>query len=348
MGSGWTVKKSKQSPSRKAGAINSTRCGKIPTNVTKTTRVCNYGLIPNYSVIMFLNPNFIRTYSSLQTPTINDNQFIEWFVGFTDGDGSFSICKCGKYYKLQFSLSQSYYNMRILYYVKSKLGYGSVTKYEKSKMANFRISDSKVLAIFPIFDQYPLLTSKYFYYLRFKQAYQILEDSSLTTEQKNNTIELLLKQPLPVDYISPVISKLEPSISSYSEIDAVITDNWLIGFVEAEGYFGIIPDRDYFNIEFALTQKLDIILLELIKRKLHIPGKIVNYPNSNVLKTKNKRVILKLKDRFLGEFKGMKSLEFKLWSKALYYRETNLEKVNRIYSIFIKLKAKFKSKPDKP
>lgn len=206
---------------------------------------------------MFLNPNFFRTYSSLQTPTINDNQFIEWFVGFTDGDGSFSICKCGKYYKLQFSLSQSYYNMRILYYVKSKLGYGSVTKYEKSKMANLRISDSKVLAkiIFPIFDRYPLLTSKYFYYLRFKQAYQILEDSSLTTEQKNNTIELLLNQPLPVGYISPVISKLEPSISSYSEIDAVITDKWLIGFVEAEGYFGIIPDRDYFNIEFALTQK---------------------------------------------------------------------------------------------
>src|SRR3954470_6558302 len=119
-GTGWTVKKSKQSPSRKAGAINSTRCGKTPTNVTKTTRVYNYGLIPNYSVKMFLNPNFIRTYSSLQTPTINDNQFIEWFVGFTDGDGSFSICKCGKYYKLQFSLSQSYYNMRILYYVKSK------------------------------------------------------------------------------------------------------------------------------------------------------------------------------------------------------------------------------------
>lgn len=88
--------------------------------------------------------------------------------------------------------------------------------------------------------------------------------------------------------------------------------------------------------------------MELIKRKLHIPGKIVNYPNSNVLKTKNKRVILKLKDRFVGEFKGMKSLEFKLWSKALYYRETNLEKVNRIYSILIKFKAKLKSKPDKP
>jgi len=321
-----------------------------PLKVTKTTRVFNNGLIPNYSVKMFLNTNIIRTYSTLQTSTNKlDKKFIEWFVGFTDGDGSFSICKCGKYYKLQFSLSQSYYNMRILYYVKSKLGYGNVTKYEKTKMANFRINDRKVLAkiIFPIFDQYPLLTSKYFYYLRFKQAYQILEDSSLTTEQKNKKIELLLKLPLPVDYTSPVINKLFPSISSYSDIDQVITDNWLVGFVEAEGYFGIIPDRNYFNIEFALTQKLDIILLDLIKRKLHIPGKIVNYPNSNVLKTKNKRVILKIKDRFLGEFKGMKSLEFKLWSKALYYRETNLEKVNKIYSIFIKLKTKFKSKPNK-
>lgn len=314
------------------------------TPFTKTTRVNKNGLFPNYPVKMFLYTNIMREYSTQQEFDLKNKNFYEWFVGFTDGDGSFSIPKCGKYYKLQFSLSQSYYNMRILYYVKSKLGYGSVSKYEKSKIANFRISDRKILAkvIFPIFDEFPLLTSKYFYYLRFKKAYYILENKSLTLEQKNDLISSLLKEQLPTNYISPALNNLDINSSTYQEIDFIINNNWLTGFIEAEGYFGIIPDRDYFYMEFALTQKLDIFLLELIKRKLHIPGKIVKYSNSNVLKTKNKRAITNIKNKFTGQFKGIKSLEFKLWSKALYYRDTNLKKVNKIYSIFIKLKTKFK------
>jgi hypothetical protein len=52
------------------------------------------------------------------------------------------------------------------------LGYGKVLKLEDRKLARFIISDNKVLKekLFPIFDKYPLLSSKYFYYLRFKEA----------------------------------------------------------------------------------------------------------------------------------------------------------------------------------
>ena len=99
---------------------------------------------------------------------LNENdKFKIWLVGFTDGDGCFSIVKSGGYYRLQFSLSQSLYNLRILYYVKSMLGYGSVSRSSKQSWGNFRITDRKVLnqVIFPIFDKYPLLTSKHFNYL---------------------------------------------------------------------------------------------------------------------------------------------------------------------------------------
>jgi len=156
--------------------------------ITRTTWVYNYGLMPNNPVKMFLNTVLVKEYSSLERPKENDIQFNQWLVGFTDGDGCFSIPKCGKYYQLQYSLSQSYYNIRILYYVKSKLGYGGVSKYEKNQIAHFRISDRKGLAnvIFPIFDQFPLRTSKYYYYIKFKKAYEILENPSLNTEQKNN------------------------------------------------------------------------------------------------------------------------------------------------------------------
>jgi len=96
--------------------------------------------------------------------------------------------------------------------------------------------------IFPIFDKYPLLTSKYHNYLKFKTAYFILEDKNLTTLEKNNKIEELLQKSIPIDYISPAIKHLTVE-NSYEEIAKTINIYWLIGFVEAEGNFGIYPDR---------------------------------------------------------------------------------------------------------
>jgi hypothetical protein len=116
----------------------------------------------------------------------------------------------------------------------------------------------------------------------------------------------------------------------------------LVGFTEAEGNFGIFPDRGRFNIEFSLAQKLDKILLLLIKRLLHIPSN-VNYKkqqNIYVLNTKNSRSITNIIDLFAGKLKGIKSLEFKLWSKANYYKNTNIDKVSKIHKIVLKLRKK--------
>jgi hypothetical protein len=145
-------------------------------------------------------------------------------VGFTDGDGCFSIVKSGGTFRLQYSLSQSTYNLRLLYYIKKNLGYGSVTKDSKGIGGAFRITDRKVLnkVIFPIFDKYPLLTSKFFNYERFKKAYFILENTQLTTEIKNKMIEELRSKELPVNYVSPAISHLNKE-SKYEDIVNVIS-----------------------------------------------------------------------------------------------------------------------------
>jgi len=88
--------------------------------------------------------------ASSDTPTVSiyskSDSFLEYFVGFVDGAGSFTIHRCGNYYKLQFSISQALYNIRILYYIKSKLGYGSVSTNKNKGVADFRISDRKSLA----------------------------------------------------------------------------------------------------------------------------------------------------------------------------------------------------------
>ncbi len=52
--------------------------------------------------------------------------FLQWLVGFVDGDGSFTFTKSNGKWSLIFKVSQSTYNLRVLHYIKSQLGVGSI------------------------------------------------------------------------------------------------------------------------------------------------------------------------------------------------------------------------------
>lgn len=296
--------------------------------------------------------NIVSSHQRLNVKQPINEWFEQWLVGFTDGDGSFSVLRQGDSYRLEFDVSQDLYNLRVLHKIKAFLGNGLITINESKRSARLRIIDRKVLAniIFPIFDKYPLLTSKEFSYIKFKRAYTILEDSNLTTLEKNSQIEILINSSIPKNYISTALKNLYPSLKDelfnqknlklipHSDILNIISYNWLTGFIEAKGYFGIIPTKDKFSIEFNITQKLDSVLLEFIRRIFHIPGKLVFSEKRDIyeLKTRNSRAIQNIIKIFNNRFKGMKSLEFKLWSKAFYYRNTNLIKVAKIYQIIKK------------
>jgi len=43
-------------------------------------------------------------------------QFLQWFIGFTEGDGSFIVSK-GKIY---FDITQSLSDIQVLYYIKKR------------------------------------------------------------------------------------------------------------------------------------------------------------------------------------------------------------------------------------
>jgi hypothetical protein len=139
----------------------------------------------------------------------NEEWFLQWLVGLTDGDGSFSILRQGDKWNLTFKISQNIYNLRVLYYIKKQLGAGSVSVESNRNMASFRIRDRFTLGsvIIPIYEKYPLLTFKYFNYDKFKQAYIILENPALNKLERNKLLEDLKSyspSALPVqDYISP-------------------------------------------------------------------------------------------------------------------------------------------------
>lgn len=56
----------------------------------------------------------------------NDYKFLEWFIGFTEGDGSFIVSNKRNY----FIINQK--NLKILYKIKKFLGFGQVLKYSQN------------------------------------------------------------------------------------------------------------------------------------------------------------------------------------------------------------------------
>jgi hypothetical protein len=95
----------------------------------------------------------------------------------------------------------------LLHYIKSGIGVGSVYVNKRNNTADYRLRQTEhiVSYLLPIFDKYPLLTSKYYYYDLFKKAALILNDSNLTMLQKDVLLTELKKKSdiIPTGYISP-------------------------------------------------------------------------------------------------------------------------------------------------
>ena len=272
----------------------------------------------------------------------NQVLFEPWLVGFTDGDGNFHISQQGvgssSKWTLGYKLTQSAYNLRILNYIKKQLGVGSITK--DGTKAQYFIRDRKVIetVLIPIFDKYPLLTTKYYDYMKLKKALLILNNITKTKEEKN--IELLvLKNSTPnKDYLSPAWNDANLPLTNIDSINKVMTRSWLVGFIEAEGSFYLTNKSSNRIVHgFGLTQKLDKVVLESIATMLHIknPVRFKELHNYFILDTTNSRAIENIIFFFKNTMKGMKSLEYRIWARSYtknkgdYYKLLNIRDMVR-------------------
>jgi len=124
---------------------------------------------------------------------------------------------------------------------------------------------------------------------------------------------------------------------------SVISMYWLAGFIEGNSNLDILFEQGVFNIEFSIRIKREMLLLNLIKRLFHIPNKVIEQNGYFILKTKHSRAISNIISTFSTKdykFKGMKSFYFKLWMKAFYYKNININKVAKIYKIILNLRKK--------
>jgi len=271
--------------------------------------------------------------------------FYQWLVGFTDGDGSFTISRSTSKNKkvkwtLFFKIGQSSYNARVLYYIKKQLGYGSIQFETKRTNADFRIRNRVILnsIIFPIFDKYPLLTSKNFDYIKFKKAYNILEDSNFSYEDKDKLLLILINEKRPNDYISPIWSKVNYNIQNSEDAKNIVNKYWLIGFTEAEGSFYLVSKSSTRIVHaFEITQKLDYIVLISIARILGISSK--NKKGYNTVVTTNSKAILNIINYYKNTMKGMKALEYRIWARSFIKHKGKYEELYKTRSLMHKIRS---------
>ena len=181
-----------------------------------------------------------------------------WLVGFVEGDGSFGVNKNGKYFKCEFTIDNSIRDVQLLYKIKKMLGgYGSITtrKRDNVELARLKISSKPILiqVICPIFDKYPMLTSKHFDYLHFRNC--LYMNTSLYKDLPDYT---------------------RPNSLPFPDVRTILAlpyfDNWLVGFIEAEGCFSTyLPSGDpFYTASFSVVQKDGLQVMSAIQQRLNL------------------------------------------------------------------------------
>ena len=167
--------------------------------------------------------------------SMKNNQFIEWFVGFSDGESNFTIGldKRGKKinFNFRFMIGLHRDDKPLLKYILNNLGCGYIQDNNTKYVSYFIITNPYHLKniLFPIFDSFPLNSTKYLDFLSFKKALLIKLSESETSKNNEKTIDNIL------NIKNNMNNKRSIFTLPYNHIN--ITPYWLLGLIEAEGSF---------------------------------------------------------------------------------------------------------------
>ena len=200
---------------------------------------------------------FKENYPNLEQPS---SRFLKWFIGFSEGEGSFILAKRGD---LSFVITQSTIEIQSLNFIKDNLGFGKVIKQSiKQNTHRFIIQDTKnIFLICLIFNGNMVFPTRKARFLRFLASFN----------------EKLIKK----------------NISTIFPLDICITtslkDGWISGISDAEGCFScsFLSNSSAYRFRFILTQKWEANkhVLEVILNNFNMcaaKGSIVPHSNLNV------------------------------------------------------------------
>mgnify|MGYP000733765968 CR=1 FL=1 len=237
-----------------------------------------------------------------------DIQFLEWFIGFFEAEGSFTSWLDGKKKRVQVEITQK--DPKLMYKIKKSLGFGNVTSYKKdhSQQTYWRYQTSKkemLIRLIYLFNN-NLITD---------QKFQKFQNFILKFNQIHNT-----------NFV-PIKNSHKISLNSA----------WLSGFLEGDGGFWatlLQPQikrtqlKTGLKIKFYITQKEEFVLLHQIKKLFEISSELnpkltnghtlIKY---NRLETSNLKSLTKIRT-YLETFKfyGQRQILLKRWCRLIDYK----------------------------
>ena len=175
-----------------------------------------------------------------------DTEFLQWFVGFTDAEGSFWInLKNNSEVHFVFQITLHIEDSAVLYYIRDKLDIGLVTIQGKTCSYRVHAFQTIVEILVPIFDQYPLLTHKQLNYKDWREAILLKK----VAKEKGYKIDKVIYNN--ILKLKNRMNNLRTSYDAYNLTKDMVNKYWLLGFVEGDGSFYFTNSKAVFSI----TQK---------------------------------------------------------------------------------------------
>lgn len=241
--------------------------------------------------------------------------FYEWFRGFVDAEGYFSITSNRNAYTFTFGIGLHIDDLEVLKHIQKTLQIGTV--YIKPKIAEFVVRRSDELkVIMDIFDKTPLNSYKHFNFLGFKQAFELYK------------VGMKDKNQLRV-HMEEIKNTMNTNRTDFSQPNRKfhITPNWLLGFIEGDGCF---------NIDFAKTKNSHIRLsfrLLIIQSAIDLALllAIKNYINSLAVSASNSLDLTLIMDLQDKELEGLGRNYVGLFSST----NKKISKLNEKYNLTV-------------
>ena len=270
--------------------------------------LCKYkesSLQQSASLEYFYFDKFIEKYKLLVL-NVNCPKFdwLTWFIGFSEGDGSFIVAKRGD---ISFVIVQDTRDIQILYMIQKVLGFGKVIK-QGITTSRYIVQDKRGLYLLSLLFNGNLVTKRK--NLSFK-SFNL--DFNKYSNKGNWQFEAIAFNPLTV----------KPRLE----------DSWIAGFVDSEGCFSVTlySKHNGYNIIFDLAQQSgfeikDELGLELLQNLFkvgkiykHNLGKNIYYYRVSGLSDTSRLFIYfdkhKLRSKKLKSYLLWRDLHFKISNK---------------------------------
>lgn len=241
-------------------------------------------------------------------------EFLQWFIGFAEGEGCFTVAKRGD---LHFVVTQSTEDVNVLNYIMNSLGFGNVIKQSiKSNTHRFIVQDrANLVLISLIFNGNMVFPTRANRFNTFLSALN----------------EKLLKHGQSI--IVPIYATVLPTL----------TDYWLVGITDAEGSFTcsiLSNSSSAYRFRYILTQKHEAnryVLQHIVNlfNQINASGVVLNHSVETVLEIrvngiKNCSNLYKYFDEYT--LKTNKANSYRKWKEVSFKikAKEHLDNVKRV------------------